>query len=899
MTILILAIILLVSGSDGACADPISALVVGAIGLTGAAATIGTAIVDIGLAVGLSWAAKKLSPQNKTASTRGQSINLQIATNPYRKLPVGTVGTAGDLTYWQLVGDNNSRLYMIVALGDVECDSLDTSAIFVDSKKKTIDGDGYVSGYNQKLKITFHNGDPSQAADSTVADSSGGRWTSNEVGKYIAYAVISAYYDEKLFASGIPQIVFTLKGAKLYDWRLDSTNGGSGSHRWSDQSTWTFSDNPIVALYSVLRGIAPGGVPLIGMGVPAAALRLSDFTAAANACDETVALSAGGSEKRYRLSAAFDTSMTNRDIIETILASCAGELIESCGIYRPMVGVAQTSVANITDSDLIVTRPFQSDAKRPRTELYNAVYGSYSDPDSGFNEAPLPNRTSSDDEAADGGLRLPQTLDLACVTSRTQAQRIMEIARKRARRQLIVSCTLRARWFVLEPGDWITFNSDRRGYTDRVFEIQTIKVNSDLTSDVVMREVDSGIDDWSTSDELADNQATDLASAGPGNSVVTGLAITTLSLEGAGSVARPALAFSWDAVTDPTIISLNVEIRKVGDTNAIADTILDPTTGGVWAATKGIQGGVTYEGRLQPVTAPPRAVDWTSWVTATAATAPQVVSKAEISLGGSAPDTITPEMLDAETRFRIGLITAVDNVLGSFSNLEKEVKEQIKANAEASIRALMTGSQNAANIRLEQTQRLSDSEAFASQILQLSTTLNDTVAAQITQEIQARSTADSALASDIETVSSALADNVSAVTVLATSVDGIKSQFTVALDSNNHVVGLIDLSQENGVSSITFEAAKFLIGLTGVTGGDAVPVFAIQNVNGSPKLALRGDMFADGIITAQHIDTASIATLYISDPDNTYYWNFATGQDGATDGSFLIDRKNKIFRMVF
>jgi hypothetical protein len=557
-------------------------------------------------------------------------------------------------------------------------------------------------------------------------------------------------------------------------------------------------------------------------------------------------------------------------------------------------------VASITDSDLIVTEAFQSDPKRPRTELYNAVYGSYSDPTRGYNDVPLPNRTSSEDEAADGGLRLPQTLDLACVTSRTQAQRIMEIARKRARRQLIVSCRLRPRWFTLEPGDWITFNSVRRGYTDRVFEIQTIKVNSDLTSDVVMREVDAGIDDWSTSDELADNTATDLASAGPSFSQVTGLVITTIVLkpDDESAVQTPALAFQWDPVTDPTVTSLNVEYRKVGDTVAIPDSIIDATTGGVWSAFRGIQGGVTYEGRVQPVTAPARATNWTSWVTATAATDPQVVSTAEIALGVPA-DTITPEMLDAETRFRIGLTNAVDTVIGSISNIEKQVKTQIQATSEANIRALLTGSQNAANIRLEQTQRITENEAFAQQITDLSTTLNGTVAAQITQEITARSTADTALAEQIDTVSSALADNVSSVSVLATSVDGIKSQFTVALNENGNVVGVIDLSQENGSSAFTVEAAKFLVALTGTTGGDAVPVFSIQNVNGSPKLALRGDMYADGSITAQKLNAASIATLYISDPDNTYFYNFATGQQGSTAGDFLIDMKNKTIDISF
>jgi hypothetical protein len=236
---------------------------------------------------------------------------------------------------------------------------------------------------------------------------------------------------------------------------------------------------------------------------------------------------------------------------------------------------------------------------------------------------------------------------------------------------------------------------------------------------------------------------------------------------------------------------------------------------------------VTYEGRLQPVTVPARATDWTSWVTATSATDPQVVSSAAIALG--VPDnTITPEMMDQETRYHISLMTAVDSVLGSVSNRVRSVEDKIQSSAEATIRALMSTDNNAADIRQERTQRITATDALAEQILTVEAHVNNDVAAQITQIIQAYTAADTALASEIDTVSSALNDNVATVTVLAESVDGIKSQFTVALNENGHVVGLIDLSQENGSSSFTVEAAQFLIALTGIDGGDPVPVFSVN-----------------------------------------------------------------------
>lgn len=840
MLTLILAIILLVSGSDGACADPISALIVGAIGLTGTAATIGTAIVDVGLALGLSYAAKAISPQNKTASTRGQSVNLQISTNPTRKVPIGTVGTAGDLVYWQVTGSNNDNLRMVVAFGDLPCDSLDTSRIFVESVQKTIDGSGYVSDFDNKLQITFHNGDPSQSADSDVVSSSDGLWTSNEVGKYVCYAVISAVYDEKIFPSGIPQIVFSLKGAKLYDWRQDSTNGGSGSQRWADMSTWAYSDNPIVALYNVIRGIAPGGVPLIGMGVPAAALRLSDFTSAANACDETVALAAGGTEKRYRISTVLDTAMTNRDIIETILASCSGQLIESCGIYRPMVGVAQSSVASITDADLIVTQPFQSDAKRPRTELFNAVYASYSDPTKSYNVVPLPNRTSSDDEAEDGGLRLPQTLDLGCITSRTQAQRVMEIARKRARRQLIVSCTLRARWFILEPGDWITFNSYRRGYTDRVFEIQTIKVNPNLTSDVVMREVDAGIDDWSTDDELPDDTATDLASGGPSLSTVTGIDLDAVLIEGFGDEQIPGLQIVWTAITDSTVISLDLEYRQVGDTVALSRSIADPASASyTWV--DGVQGGLTYEARLKLVTLPSRAVEWSAWVSSASASPPQIVSQAAIAL--TVPDgVITPAKLSAQARLELSMATASAALQGSVND---RVEELFRIINQAALASMGVGAINQSAVRITNQNLQTLTESFAQYQIEVNAAINDPV------------TGIPAVAASVLNLES----RVSATEGGITAAEARVFLGVTVSDGIGFVTGGIDLYADAKFSSIGFAADRFFFMKPDGTGAKTIVTIG-ELADGSTGVGIDAEQtIIKGTVKAEHLEVERLDAI--------------------------------------
>lgn len=847
MLTIAIAFLLLAAGAEPACADPITGAIVAFFGLSGAAATIGTAALDIGLGLAVSYGAQKISGKGKQGTgARGSNLSMTISTDQDREIILGEYGNAGGLAYWQMEGNQNQVARMIVPVADFICDGLVTSAITVDGVQRTVDANGYISGFSNKLRITFHNGDPTQAADAATIAGSGGRWTANDVGKYVAYAVIEATYDPKAFPSGsLPQIVFRVRGAKLYDWRKDDTAGGVGPQRWADQSTWAYSDNPIVALYNVQRGIKQGGVPLIGMGVPAAALRLDDFTAAANACDELMPLAAGGTEKRYRIGCVINTSMTNREIIELILSSCAGELIEACGIYRPMVGVARASVATLTDRDIVITEPLNTDPKRPRSELVNAVYGSYSDPTRGFNSVPLPNRTSSDDEAADGGRRYPTTLELTAVTSRSQAQRIMEITRKRARRQLRVSATFRARWCILEAGDWITLNSDRRGYVDRAFEIATYdSAARDLKTSLTLQEVDAGIDDWTTADELPDNQATDLASGGPSLTTVSGLTVTPIVVAGAGGAQVPALAIAYDVIDDPTIVSLALEYRKIGDTVAIAETILDPEGGpdNIYAAWKGIQGNVEYEARLRPVTQPVRGTDWTPW-TPSAQTDPQIVDFAALA-GAVPPNTITPDMLSAQARLELENATALASIQGSVNDRLNKVMEMVSQAAAAAASAAATN---------QLLYRAVKAQANGNSI-------------QVTETLGA----------------------------IATLQNGLEAQWTVAIDLNGNVKGIVQLFSDEEASIFTVLADRIVFALPDGTGARQVITVGILP-DGSTGVGIDAEsVIFKGTIKAEHIDVVSLSTLTITDPDDVWELRLSQGWWGAKDNSRYIDMKNGV-----
>lgn len=785
-------------------------LAVGALGL----GTVGSALVSTALGIGLSLLSNKLKSKQKTGPT-GSRVGLKIDTNASRQFLVGETATGGSLVFWHLSGPNNQKLWMVIALADHECQSLE--GVIVTGKRKAWNSStNEVADYSGKLKVHFRSGVAGQAAVSELVAASGGRWTANEVGTGMCYVIVEADYDEKLFPEGIPEFGFVIRGAKLFDPRT---------------STTSYIRNSAAAVYALLRGVTVAGEPLIGMNVPASAIRSDEIIAACNACDEDVALAIGGTEDRYQCNVLLDCAANNSDLIETVLSSMAGELIESGGIYRIFAGVSQSPVANLTDDDLISGEPFAYKPKRGRNALVNTVQGAYFDPARNYVMVGLPPRTSMLDQEDDGGIRLPITIDLEAVTSRTQAQRILEIERRKARRMGTASLQLRARWFVLEPGDWVTITSARRGFVSKTFLVESVSGQQDLRTDISLSEIDEEFDEWTTALEIDDEQIIDLPPGGPTFATVQGVTLANLVVTGATTEQRPGLRITWTPVTDVTVIALDLEYRKIGDTVALQKTIVDAASGSYeWL--DGVQGGVSYEARLKPRTLPERATTWTAWAAVPAVAAPQIVSLAAEALYID-PENIPPAELSAQSAFELALVTARENIRGSVSNQVAELRV--------------------------------DLERVAQSIM-------STAAFQTRQMQSVRRTIDG------QTVT---------VTELLEVTEGLSGSWTVQVDVDGRVVAAARLDGSETTSAFTVLAENFVV--ADPAHPDVTPFVVTPE-----GILLDGVVVRDGTVSASALNAATLSTLYISDPDGTFFYNFTTGQQGATDGSFLIDARNKM-----
>lgn len=216
--------------------------------------------------------------------------------------------------------------------------------------------------------------------------------------------------------------------------------------------------------------------------------------------------------------------------------------------------------------------------------------------------------------------------------------------------------------------------------------------------------------------------------------------------------------------------------------------------------------------------------------------------------------------LTPQQEFELALVTQVDTLLGSVSSLVTDSIRRSEEAAAAVIRSLVEGRKNQIAMRVEQAARLTDREAFVSQLSTFNAQLGLTQG-QVTEEIQARADGDNALALVDQQITSALNGNVAQVQLLTESVNGIEARWAVAINQNGHVTGLIQLSGDASQSELVIVASKFRMAEPDQAGGGPVPVFTVQAVNGVAKLALRGDMYADGAILARHLSVSSLSAI--------------------------------------
>lgn len=219
--------------------------------------------------------------------------------------------------------------------------------------------------------------------------------------------------------------------------------------------------------------------------------------------------------------------------------------------------------------------------------------------------------------------------------------------------------------------------------------------------------------------------------------------------------------------------------------------------------------------------------------------------------------------LTAQQLFLLSLTTATDEIVGGYGHLMERTRSLREIEADATIMAAIDANKANTGLKQEVRVRIEEDLSLVQTLTQLTADLGVTNA-DVTTLTQTVADGDSALATQISSLSSSVAGNTSQIAILTSSVDGMSSRFAVTMTNNNEITGFISLDGDVQGSSFTVAADYFKVAKVGTTGGTAVPVFAIQTVGGVPKLAILGDMYADGTITTRHLAADCVTADKIS-----------------------------------
>jgi hypothetical protein len=558
----------------------------------------------------LSKLSKALAPS--TGGGGPPPINVTVrGTVEDRRLVFGTVRTGGVMTFYGASGTNNNFLWYVTVLAGHQVSAI--TDVWLDTVRiptADIDGSGNVTAgvFSGKCVIYRLLGTGAQTTNSAL-DSAFTEITSNHRWRGCALLIVRMERSDTAYPNGAPQSASALvSGALLYDPRLDSTNGGSGSHRAADPSTWAFSRNPALVARWILTGgsvVNDQSSRLIKYGLRESDTRIDDtfFRAAANECDESLAggnAPPSGAQVRYTCDIELrdgPTGQTPREMLTEVMATMAGEIVYVKGKWRVYAGAYDTPTHTISQDDVYGEIEVQDTS--PGDERYNAVAPIYIDASKQYVEQTGIFRTSSTYETQDGE-RKETELQVRGCTDTYRAQRLAEIHERRSREMRTIRFPGCRDLLKIAPYETFTFNHARWGWSGRVFRLleRQFDFNEDAGQVVIVaRQIYSG-----TFTDLVTADYTTGTSANDTRQVETPDAITNATATSFPQAIRFTLTLPafyragsrievWEYTSNTPFASAT--LIGLYDSNIITIPKRDTTTRYYWFQVRGAAGGLS------------------------------------------------------------------------------------------------------------------------------------------------------------------------------------------------------------------------------------------------------------------------------------------------------------------
>lgn len=287
----------------------------------------------------------------------GGGSQTQFSADPNAGVPylMGRTGTAGSIIFrrasdgWSANTPNDLQDLITIFSGAGPVDRIE--AFTSDKVAIAFDGAGNAVGdYRDKMFQRTQRGlcpEPSFLTVQAGASANPSGWTSAYKLSGLAAAIWRLRYDSKqrYFQSDVPSPMWTVRGVLTYDPRLDGTYpGGAGPHRYNDESTWTWSENPYLHALTWCIGRHQNGKRVMGLGAKIDSIIVSEFVEGANIADAN-GWKLGG--------VVYSRPDTKWNVLKQMLQAGAGEPLKTGARIGCMVNAPRVSLATITEADII------------------------------------------------------------------------------------------------------------------------------------------------------------------------------------------------------------------------------------------------------------------------------------------------------------------------------------------------------------------------------------------------------------------------------------------------------------------------------------------------------------------------------------------------------------------
>ena len=455
----------------------------------------------------------KAPRQSSQDEAKGTLVNKDSNNNPipvvYGKRQVGLTRV-----FVESSGTDNQYLYVAGVLcegGGAGITAIDE--VYVDDKLVTFDGalsDGTIRGVSSG-DTNFYKGGESlisiqgffgldnQSASSLLDETT--NWTSDHKLSGLAYVALRFKWNQDAF-NGLPEVRVTVRGKKVYDPRLDSTKGGSGSHRQDDSTTWAYSANSSLILLDYLRNSR------YGKGLPNDAFETNydSFKTSANTCDTQVTPYSGATSdiNLFETNAVIDSEKKVLENVRELLVPMRAIFNYTQGKYKVIIEGTGSSQLLLTKDNVVSEVKLQGENK---SEKYNRVIGTFTNPEKDY-QSDTVSYPPFDDSALDpadqhttmlsddNNTLLERSFDMLQVTSPYQAEEICENILKRSRNNLKAEVTVTSEALNLSIGDIVTATYDTAGFSAKPFRVMSLAINSDSTVTLGLEEHQDNFYTW-------------------------------------------------------------------------------------------------------------------------------------------------------------------------------------------------------------------------------------------------------------------------------------------------------------------------------------------------------------------------------------------------------------------